>query len=232
MNKPTNTAFLYPFFVFSLFIPKYGSAQMLDSIRLSFNQKWRFVVGVDSRNSFISNERAEILGLKAGVQFGKKIEIGISGHLMNGRNSHFYKNYAVTSPSNTTEIVKAQLKLFYIAYYAEYIFFNNKYWKFSVPLQLGIGRSSYVYTYNQRDTRSDKHLVLIYEPIISTEYKIFRWLSATAEIGYRIMLFNNPAIKENFNSPTYSLGVSISFTELYKICFPKSQFAKHLDISY
>lgn len=201
---------------------------MLDSIRLSFNQKWRFVVGVDSRNSFISNERAEILGLKLGVQFGKKIEIGISGHLMNGRNSHFYKNYAVTSPSNTTEIVKAQLKLFYVAYYAEYIFFNSKYWKFSVPLQLGMGRSSYLYSYNRKNVRTDRHLVLIYEPIIATEYKIFRWLSATAEVGYRIMLINNPAIKENFNSPTYSLGASISFTELYKRCFPGSKLANKM----
>jgi hypothetical protein len=229
LNKAANTTF---FLLTSLLLfssAKHVSAQMMDSIQISFHQKARFVIGFDSRNSFISNERAEILGLKLGVEFGNKFGVGLSGHLLNENSSHFYKTYTVLSPAKTNETVKARLKLLYIAYYAEYIFYNSEYWKLSVPLQLGIGRSNYVYTYNNKETVADKHFVMIYEPIISVEYKIFKWLSATAEIGYRVMLLNNPAMKENFNSPTYDAGVSIAFAELYKIVYAKSKSAHNVD---
>lgn len=225
-NERNSTTLLFLPLFFLLFTPKPASAQMMDSIRLSFKQKARFVIGFDSRNSFISNERAEILGLKLGVEFGNKFGIGLSGHLMNETNSHFYKNYTVVSPTGSNEIVKAQLKLFYIAYYVEYIFYNSKHWKFSVPLQLGIGRSNYLYTYNNKEEAPDKHIVLIYEPIVATEYRIFKWLSVTGEIGYRVMLLNNPTVKENFNSPTYAVGIGISFSELCKIFFPESKLTK------
>lgn len=202
---------------------------MMDSIRLSFKQKPRFVIGFDSRNSFISNRRAEILGLKLGVEFGNKFGIGFSGHLLNQQNSHFYKKYLATSTIGQPDTVKANLQMFYVSYYIEYVFYNSKYWKLSVPLQLGAGKSSYLYNYTGRDIVSDKHFVLIYEPIVAVEYKIFRWLSATAEIGYRVMMVNNPAVKENFNSPTYSAGASLSFSELSKLFFPNSKLTKLLN---
>lgn len=199
---------------------------MLDSIRLSFKQTARVVAGFDSRNSFISNTRAEVLGLKIGVQFGDKFAMGISGHLLNERTSHFYKNFTVTSPSGYTETVRAQLKLFYISYFAEYIFYDTKFWELSVPLQLGVGQSKYVYNYNNRDVVRNKHLIVVYEPLISIEHKILKWLSATAKIGYRIMLVNNPNVNENFNYPTYSVGARVSFTELYKMFFPSHTIEK------
>ena len=202
---------------------------MFDSIRLSFNQKARFVVAFDSRNSFITNKRAEIFGLKLGVEFGKKFGIGISGHVLYASKSHFYKTYPVLTPEGKPGTIEAQLKMFYIAYYAEYIFHDSEHWKFSVPLQLGIGRSNYAYTYNNEREVADKHLIIVYEPIVNGEYKLFRWLSITAEIGYRIMLINNPAVKENFNSPTYSAGISISYSEVCKICFPGSKVSNWLD---
>ena len=202
---------------------------MLDSIRLSFQQKARFVLAFDSRNSFISDKRAEILGLKLGVVFGEKFGMGICGHLLNQNNSHFYKEYAVVSDAHLDQTIQAHLQLYYFAYYVEYIFHNSKHWKFSIPLQLGAGESNYLYSYNGKEELKDRHLIITYEPIVASEYKLLNWLSVTGEIGYRIMLVNNPAVKENFNSPTFSAGISIAYIRLYKLFFPDSRATKWLN---
>ncbi len=205
-------------FLFVLnFFPGRCSAQMIDSIRLSFHQKAQFVIAFDSRNSFIGDNLADILGAKLGVEFGSKFSVGLSAHLMNEADSHFYKTFTVLSPDNTPVVVQAHLQLFYIAYYAEFVFHSSQYWKFSVPLQLGFGESNYLYSYNFLEKVNDRHLIITYEPIIAGEYKLIQWLSLTGEIGYRFLLIKNPAVPENFNSPTFSIGISIAYLELYKL---------------
>lgn len=208
---------LIPFLFLLFLLPDTSSAQMMDSIRISFHQKAQFVIAFDSRNSFIGDNQADILGAKLGIEFGNKFSVGLSAHLMNEGDSHFYKNYTVLSPDNTPVTVQAHLQLFYIAYYAEYVFHSSEYWKFSVPLQLGFGESNYKYSYNFLDKVSGRHLIVTYEPIIAGEYKLIKWLSLTGEIGYRFLLIKNPAVPENFNSPTFSIGISIAYMELYKL---------------
>ena len=75
---------------------------------------------------------------------------------------------------------------------------------------------------------ADKRFVVIYEPGISVSYKIFKWLGAGADIGYRMMLRNNPAIPEKFNSPIYSFYGIIYWGELYKSIFPETKLAGKL----
>ncbi len=232
MNRIANTILLFTFFFLFTFPGKISAqlpAQILDSIKLSLHQKPSLNFGIDSRNSFIGNGLADILGAKLGVVFGNKFGIGLSGHLLNVDDSHFYKDYSVPASGNSAEMVQAHLQLFYMAVYAEYIFHKSKYWKFSVPLQLGWGESNYLYTLNNQEKINNRHSILLCEPIFASEYKINTWLSLTGEIGIRLMLLNNPAVMDNFNSPTFSIGLSVTYTQFCKQFFPDSQLSRWLD---
>ena len=62
----------------------------------------------------------------------------------------------------------------------------------------------------------NKKLIAIYEPVIGVKYLLLTWLGAEVDIGYRFMAINNPAIKQNFNSPTYSVGGVFYIGEFYR----------------
>jgi len=59
-------------------------------------------------------------------------------------------------------------------------------------------------------------MVAIYEPVIGVKYLFFKWLGIEGDVGFRFMAINNPAIKQNFNSPTYSFGGVVYVGEFYR----------------
>jgi len=203
--------------------------EVFDSIKASFHQKPNLNFGIDSRSSFIGSTWSDILGAKFGVVFGKKFETGISGHLLNEEDSPVYKTYPVLTSANKIVDLQAQLQLFYMAPYAEYIFYNGKYWKLSVPVQLGFGESNFYYTYDFVQKVNNLHLVILCEPIFSAEYKFNAWFSLVGEVGLRFMLLNNPSVPQSMNSPTFSIGISLTYSQFIKRTFPDSKLAAWLN---
>ena len=122
-------------------------------MQTTMNKSVRLHLKFDIRNSFITNTRADIWGLKAGVQFANlfavekgnvqrqagKIKMGIG---YNWLRTKMEKDIVVGS-----DTILARLRLNYPVFYFEYIFYAVKHWELSVPLQLGIGSSSYRYSY-------------------------------------------------------------------------------------
>ncbi|MCX6310366.1 MAG: hypothetical protein NT084_01875 [Bacteroidetes bacterium] len=203
-----------------------GSAQWSDTIETILHGKVYPTASFDSRNSFISNSRAHIWGVKIGVDFSGKIQggIGYNRHDKNLRKEIYFSDLAGNPDS-----ASAFLHLDYFSFYMRYVYYNKGHWRFSVmPYQLGFGNSDYRYLQNGSEKISGKRFVVIYEPGISVSYKFFKWLGVGGDIGYRFMLRNNPNISENFNSPIYSFYVSIYWGELYKNIFPETKLAKML----
>lgn len=208
--------FFFPFFF--LLILNTGSAQIEDSVVAALNKKPKPTFKIDSRNSFIADKHTSIVGLKAGADFGKTLRVGIGYHWLK---TNVYKDFIHVNSSGLPDTTRGELKLNYLAYYAEQVFYRKNNWEFAVQFQFGIGNSRYKYFYEGRKIIKDKRLVLIYEPAISGHYKIFKWLGVGGDVGFRLMLKNNQAIKENFNSPTYALRVIVWFPELYKVIFQR-----------
>lgn len=201
------------------------TAQVVDTIQASLQSKAKFTFKFDTRNSFIANSRAEIFGFKAGVEFGKRLRVGGG---LNTLISNLYKDKYIANQNGFTDTISEKLSFNYWSYYVEYVYYKTKRWEFSVPLQIGIGDSRYEYIYEGKKTTENKKVVLLYEPSISAQYLIFNWLGLGTDIGIRFMLRNNRAIKENFNSPTYSFKVLIFYSEIYKGLFPHSKLAEKL----
>jgi hypothetical protein len=221
-NYSKRNILLIAFFILS----NYCFAQWSDTLNKILHGKIFPAASFDSRNSFISSSRAHIWGVKVGVEFADKLQGGIG---YNRHDKNLEKEIIFPDQSGNPTEVKAFLHLSYFSFYIRYTYYKTKHWKFSImPYQLGFGNSKYKYEYEGKEFVSGKRFVIIYEPGISVSYKIFQWLGAGGDIGYRFMLRNNPAIPENFNSPVYSFYSIIYWGELYKKILPKTKLAKKL----
>ncbi|HET6992056.1 MAG TPA: hypothetical protein VFJ43_12060 [Bacteroidia bacterium] len=209
-----------------LFVEVNCHAQWADTLNRILHGKIYPAACFDSRNSFISSSRAHIWGVKIGVEFSEKLQGGIG---YNRHDKNLSKEIYFPDQWGNPDSTSAFLHLSYFSFYIRYTYYKTKHWKFSVmPYQLGFGNSKYKYEYRGNEMISGKRFVIIYEPGISVSYKFFQWLGAGADIGYRFMLRNNPAIPENFNSPVYSFYGIIYWGELYKKIFPETKLAQKL----
>jgi len=180
-----------------------------DSLRQVFRLRITPSFKFDTRNSFITGSRAKVYGLKAGVSFGKRISIGL------GYNFIGTKLRENTSLDNI-EIKDAEIRMNYVAPYVEYGFFQRGPWEIGTSIQLGVGSSFHRYSDNGSERIIHRGRVILYEPVMSCEYKIFKLIGVGVGCGYRIMLKNNRAIEQQFTSPVYALRVRLIFDELYR----------------
>ena len=105
----------------------------------------------------------------------------------------------------------------YFAPFAEYVFFQRGPWEIGTNIQLGIGSSFHRYSQNDERIIVNRGRVILYEPIMSCEYKIFKLIGVGVGFGYRIMIQNNHLIEQQFTSPVYGMRVRLIIDEIYKL---------------
>src|ERR1044071_6977417 len=82
--------------------------QWLDTLRNDLHgSKWP-TASFDSRNSFISDRRAHIWGLKAGVEFNSKLQFGLG---YNFHDRRLTKNISYINDAGNVEVTKGPLHL-------------------------------------------------------------------------------------------------------------------------
>ncbi len=203
---------------------KFGKAQLSDSLHAAFSGKKSFDFGYDSRNAFIDHNRIAVQSLKVGVDFGK---IAIGGGL----------SWLTTKITDTRTIrdnelnkdvtIQRQLAFSYLCYYVEYTYYKSHRWEFSIPIQIGIGNVGYNYTYKGVKKTEDQGFCFVYEPEVDVKFKVFRWIGLEADIGYRVLVKNDPLVKKTFNSPLFSFGLFILWDELALITFKKNKWLQN-----
>lgn len=187
------------------FIPEISNAQFMDTIRIAMKKKPSIFGTLDTRNTFIGSRRAEISGIKGGVRF-TKFRIGVGYHFLA---TPRYKDFDVNSPEYSgASSVKQEIR--YLSLFTDYIFHKSRKWEYNVAVQIGVGRQYYgpeQYTgelYN-------KHSFVLYEPTISAEYSIFRWLGISGKYGYRLGIGG-----ENLTAPIYAFGLDVYWGTIYR----------------
>jgi hypothetical protein len=218
-------AYLLLLLAFCFTVPLSAQTDMMDTLKEAFQHKPKPLVYVAGRNSFVQNNRADIWGFGLGISYNKRVRIGAGYNFMS---SNLTQPLGYNDPGGVPKNVLMHMKLRYISAYFEYVYYRNKQWVFSIPVQLGCGSSKYIYSINTIHYSRDQQLIVLYEPMIRTQYYIFNWLGAEVDVGLRLMLKNNRAIGRNFNSPMYSFGVFIAWDELFKSLFPNTALAKKM----
>jgi len=207
-------------FVFSFC--KYSHAQFLDTLHVALNGSKTFDFRFESRNSFVNHDRIEVQSLKFGVTFGRKISVGGGYSWLKTPMFEKYKFNDAEIKKDTT--INRRVRLNYLTYYVDYIFYKSKRWQYSIPTQFGTGFAKFSYDYKGVKNEA-KYLFFLYEPGINVKFKIFTWLGVGANVGYRIVFKNTKYLTNKFNSPVYSGGVIIYWDQLALALFPKNKLA-------
>lgn len=201
----------------------------LDTIKWCFQQKPHLFAKLDTRNSFVENSRAKIFGIKTGLNFGKRLHVGVGYNQLYPPAKDFDRQYYFSSTiTSEKDSVPARLRMYYFSAHIEYIFYQTKHWELSIPLQIGLGKTYYIYTISNKKGRTQENLNFIYEPAVSVEYKFVKWLGVGADVGFRFMLTSDRKINQKFNSPTYAFKLLIYYNEIFKSIFPKSKLAQRI----
>jgi len=179
--------------------------EFFEDISLAMKEKPRITFRIDSRNSFISNKLALISSVKVGLDYQKKIRLGLSFSFLR---TDFYIDREIIEDSKE-QTVSSRLHLEYLSLFADYVFYKNKKWEFNLPIQLGGGYNYLKYKSENKKYITDKSFIIIYEANINGMYKLFKGIGVGAGTGYRIMLLGNPSIKKHFTSPIYIFRVKL-----------------------
>lgn len=162
----------------------------------------------DTRNSFITGSQAKVYGIKAGLSFRKTLTIGLGYNFIGTR--------LTEEMIIGREVYYGEIKMRYLAPFLEYSFYKKGHWEAMVPVQFGVGRSFVRYDIDGAETDIQSDNILLYEPGMSVEYKIFNLIGVGGGVGYRIMLKNNQQIKQQFTSPVYVIRIRLIFDEVLR----------------
>ena len=200
-------------FIFCLLVINlFCKGQFMDSIYDVIKQKRSFNINLELRFSFINNQLTTVNGLRGGISFNRKLRIGGGISWLNS--DLFIDNE------------KQYLKFVYLCLYSDIVFYKTKRWQLSVPIQIGMGSSWFQketqFSFSNKDS---KYFLLLYEPGITTQFKVFKWLGFGTDVAYRFTLKNEKNIGENLNSPTYSFKILTWIDQLYYDFFPKTKLS-------
>jgi len=199
----------------------------LDTIKFCLQQKPHLFGKLDSRNSFLNNSIVNVFGLKAGIRYYKRLSFGIGYYQLYNPPNSFSEDIHYVNSLGRDYLISKGLKMYYFSVNIEYSFYQTKHWELSMPLQIGIGKTFYQYTAEGIKYKTDDHLNFIYEPTIAIDYKIIKWVGVNAAFGFRFMVAER-RVNTKFNSPIFTFGISIYYSEILKTLFPKSKIAKKI----
>jgi len=200
-----------------------SKAQLLDSFKVILKSKSTLDLRIESRYSFIDNDFAGISGIRVGVSFRRKLRFGGG---VSWLKNDIAENVYLTNENGYLVSTPRYLKLAYLCLYADFVFYKTKRWQVSVPIQTGIGATWFQYQRAYELNSANKKLLLLYEPGISTHFKVFKWFGLGAAVGYRFTIKNNSDINYRLSSPTYALKILFWADQLYYDLFPKSKITE------
>jgi hypothetical protein len=182
------------------------SINLSDSLRKVFKEKPTLTAKLDGHNALVSGRNSRTQSVKAGVQFGNRLTVGLG-----------YNWLSTDLEQLLNDRVKlGYVKLRYVAPFVEYVFFQKGNWEGTLPVQLGVGRSFLSSSDRAGGERQFENWIWLYEPTMSVEYKVAGILGLGVGAGYRILLKNNPDLDARFTSPIYVWRIRILFSELAK----------------
>lgn len=200
----TNKIIAHMAIVFFCGISFFSEAQTMnlsDSLEKVFRNKPKPSLKLDFRNSFISGRTAQIGGIKAGVSFGKTLNLGL-GY------SWLYSNLFQETNFNGFSI-DSRVVFRYFSPYLEYSFFRKGPWETMVTANMGYGKIFLDTDGTRGGSRKFETGAFIYEPTIGFEYKIFNLVGIGAGYGYRLVIRGNRNIDQNFTAPVYVIRFRI-----------------------
>jgi hypothetical protein len=178
--------------------------------------KRAFSFQFDNRNSFIRNSPVNIQGIGIGYALSPKFKVGIGAYKINNQ---YHRKVTRAGPKVNPNII-TDLYLYYFTPNVSYTFFENRWFEFSIPFEVGYG---YAYTTSenvitQKTARSHQTDYFVPAEIgLAGTFKLNRWLGFSASAGYRKLVWQTSATtKDGFDGYYYNSGVNVYFGTILK----------------
>lgn len=214
------------------------NAQLLDTLRTLIKSKYSIDVRLESRNSFINHELTSISGVRMGLTFKRKLRLGagLSWLKTDGYSwlkTNVTKDVYIQKADGTTEVQTKYLKFVYACYYLDFVFHKTRHWQLSVPIQVGTG---YLWFQDNKKyafgTKDPKYFLFLYEPGITLQYKVFKWLGAGSDVTYRFSLQDRKKTEVQLSNLSLSFKALFWFDYLFYELFPKHELTKEFGPAY
>lgn len=167
----------------------------------------------DSRRTFVNRESVNIFGIRGGVAFNQKYELGIgvySSNLFGVLGRTVDKNYLDKTADPAIQ-VPSEIGFHYFSIYGEYTILKNNRLELTTNNQIGLGWVDIDFIATTQGRESIQEGKSLLEHSIKADIKTFEWLRLIGGVGYRYLIGGEAQIKEAFNAPIYIIGFSIDF---------------------
>ena len=193
-----------------LLIASYSvQGQLLDSIGQFLQEPPRFVARLDVRGGFISNRSVRFVGVKAGIDHGRRFQYGLGYSLL------FPSEARDAQVEGRTE--SGFLRMGYVAPYVDYAFYQRGHWEARIPVQLGFGAGSR----SNRDAEGKRRTIartglILYEPAMTVQYRFLRYFALGAGWGFRLVIQTGDDLGERLTAPVYLFGLRVFLGDMWR----------------
>ncbi|MDI1354621.1 MAG: hypothetical protein PSX36_06870 [bacterium] len=207
-------------------------SQLLDSLSYFMQNKYSIDARLESKVSFIDHQLTKVSGVRVGLVFKRKLKLGagvdwLKTDYTHGLNWLGYEPVARNFVNDANEAVTEYYKLLYLCFYADFVFHKTKHWQLSVPIQTGTGASWFNSEVGySMGHHAPKSFVFLYEPGISVQYKITKWLGGGANFCYRFALQNSTRSYVHLSSPSYAFTLIFLLDQLFYEVLPNHELSK------
>ncbi|MCX7729119.1 MAG: hypothetical protein N2203_06590 [Bacteroidia bacterium] len=192
---------------------------MMDTLYFHLKQKPGVDFNFETRNSLLLNDNVKFTGVKIGLRFGKKFRTGISYNWLRTKTYNSVKYFY----DNLDDTTRGYFKMGYWSIYMKFVYHKTKRWEYSVPLQFGWG-SSWIQEQKNLSFKNQmfKRNMLVYEPTVSIQYKLLKFLALSTNLGYRFVWHHDKKLLSQLNGPIYVFNISFLFDQFFFEAFPES----------
>ncbi len=177
----------------------------------------------------MNNSPTKVSGVRLGLSFRRKLRVGIGYSWLS---TEVVDEKQITDVYGNIRFTDQYFKFGYFCYYADFVFHKTKRWQLSVPIQVGTGMYWTQYNDGLRLVKSKKRLLLFYEPGITAQFKITRWLGLGVDVCARLALRNTNIVGNKLNSFVLAPKLLIWFDQIFYMAAPKSKITKKFGPAY
>jgi hypothetical protein len=198
------SSFAQQYFTSKIKIDSLTKKLEVDSAHTYRFKKLRPYLNADSRNSFNPTNLTNISGLQYGVRVNEFHTFGIGLYTL----SRFSTN------NNPIQAIYKVDRLGYMNVFYEYILLNKRYYRITLPFEVGVGG----FQGKSLDTLATRTSISkLFVPLGAAAkfvVKPVKWIGISTMIGYRYIPYKQNLI--DYDGLYYSLGIWVDFRQIYR----------------